>query len=267
MSEQTTSNSLIDLERDAERIGEALRPLLDELPAIPLDVWHRFSFDVVQNRSGVQVAHIRFAPIAPESAVRSADIAAALSHRGCCGSEHDPSQGKLHGYCVVCGVPWPCETAQHFLRKPVATPPAQREWRCFHCDDVFTDWIQARNHFGYTPEDGAPSCRTSRGEDSELYQLKRRLELYQREDTDLHRKLSAKESERATATREAEEKGYARGLGDAKKHPETLGLQRAVCDARYDVVGWICSICHGWNAASSQQCVHAHSGQVSGGAA
>jgi hypothetical protein len=24
--------------------------------------------------------------------------------------------GKLHGYCVVCGVPWPCETASNFLR-------------------------------------------------------------------------------------------------------------------------------------------------------
>ncbi len=48
----------------------------------------------------------------------SADVAAAIAHRGCCGTEHDPPNGKLHGYCVVCGVPWPCETAQYFLRKP-----------------------------------------------------------------------------------------------------------------------------------------------------
>ena len=34
-----------------------------------------------------------------------------LAHRACCGSEHDPQNGKLHGYCVVCGVPWPCEYA------------------------------------------------------------------------------------------------------------------------------------------------------------
>jgi len=32
-----------------------------------------------------------------------------IAHRACCGSEHDPLHGKLHGYCVVCGVPWPCE--------------------------------------------------------------------------------------------------------------------------------------------------------------
>ena len=39
---------------------------------------------------------------------RAAQIAA---HRACIGAEHDPANGKLHGYCVVCGVPWPCEYA------------------------------------------------------------------------------------------------------------------------------------------------------------
>ena len=45
---------------------------------------------------------------------------AAIAHRACCGTEHAPMEGKLHGYCVVCGVPWPCETASAFLfaRKP-----------------------------------------------------------------------------------------------------------------------------------------------------
>ena len=42
-------------------------------------------------------------------------IASAIAHRACCGVEHDPQQGKLHGYCVVCGVPWPCDTAKAFL--------------------------------------------------------------------------------------------------------------------------------------------------------
>jgi hypothetical protein len=42
-------------------------------------------------------------------------IAAAIAHRGCCGLEHDPANGKLHGYCVVCGVPWPCDTAKRFM--------------------------------------------------------------------------------------------------------------------------------------------------------
>jgi hypothetical protein len=33
------------------------------------------------------------------------------AHRACCGSEHNPQEGKIHGYCVVCGVPWPCSYA------------------------------------------------------------------------------------------------------------------------------------------------------------
>jgi hypothetical protein len=43
-------------------------------------------------------------------------IAAAIAHRACCGTEHNPLQGKFHGYCVVCGVPWPCDTAVQFLK-------------------------------------------------------------------------------------------------------------------------------------------------------
>ncbi len=42
-----------------------------------------------------------------------------LAHRACIGLEHDPQNGKLHGYCVVCGVEWPCE----YAGKPPAPPP------------------------------------------------------------------------------------------------------------------------------------------------
>jgi hypothetical protein len=38
-------------------------------------------------------------------------VAQMIAHRACIGLEHDPVNGKLHGYCVVCGVPWPCEYA------------------------------------------------------------------------------------------------------------------------------------------------------------
>ncbi len=38
-------------------------------------------------------------------------VAQLIAHRACCGAEHDPANGKLHGYCVVCGVPWPCTYA------------------------------------------------------------------------------------------------------------------------------------------------------------
>ena len=38
-------------------------------------------------------------------------IATITAHRACCGTEHNPFEGKLQGYCVVCGVPYPCEYA------------------------------------------------------------------------------------------------------------------------------------------------------------
>jgi hypothetical protein len=43
--------------------GELIHPLFEHLPPIPLHEWHRFSFDVVQLTSGVQVVNVRFAPI------------------------------------------------------------------------------------------------------------------------------------------------------------------------------------------------------------
>ncbi|WP_421793520.1 hypothetical protein [Hydrocarboniphaga effusa] len=115
-----------------------------------------------------------------------------------------------------------------------ATEQAAQGWRCFHCDDFFTDWIQARNHFGHTPEDGAPVCKTERSTDSTVYHLKRQLELYQREDTELHRALHARDAEHRTALIREEEKGYARGLRDAQhsvlvRHAAEL-MVAAQCD-------------------------------------
>jgi hypothetical protein len=89
-------------------------------------------------------------------------------------------------------------------------------WRCFHCDEVFTDWGHARNHFGYSPDDGAPTCRTTRGTDAEIYHLKRRLALYQEEDTDLHREIAKLQADRGPALMRAEEDGYAKGLRDGR---------------------------------------------------
>lgn len=46
------------------RIGEAIKPLLEALPAVPMYQRHRFSFDVCQNSQRVQVAKVCFAPLA-----------------------------------------------------------------------------------------------------------------------------------------------------------------------------------------------------------
>lgn len=57
----------------------------------------------------------------PAQAVDVERVAQLIAHRACCGTEHDPLNGKLHGYCVVCGVPWPCEYAG---KPPAALPNA-----------------------------------------------------------------------------------------------------------------------------------------------
>jgi len=50
------------------------------------------------------------AEVASEQKIKLIErTAQCIAHRACCGSEHNPAEGKLHGYCVVCGVPWPCE--------------------------------------------------------------------------------------------------------------------------------------------------------------
>ena len=42
-------------------------------------------------------------------------LVSAATHRPCHSAEHDPNNGKIHGWCMVCGIPWPCETAKTFL--------------------------------------------------------------------------------------------------------------------------------------------------------
>lgn len=56
-------------------------------------------------------------------------IAQITAHRACCGTEHDPASGKLHGYCVVCGVPWPCEYVGVPPQRNLVpqAPPARKE--------------------------------------------------------------------------------------------------------------------------------------------
>ncbi len=62
-------------------------------------------------------------------------LASALAHRATHSAEHDPANGKLHGYCIVCGVPWPCETATQFIQKPLAAlPRADSPEKCPECD-------------------------------------------------------------------------------------------------------------------------------------
>lgn len=61
------------------------------------------------------------AKAAPAASVDPERVAQLIAHRACCGVEHDPVNGKLHGACIVCGVPWPCEYAGKPPQVEVAT--------------------------------------------------------------------------------------------------------------------------------------------------
>jgi hypothetical protein len=101
--------------------------------------------------------------------------------------------------------------------------PEGREWRCFHCDEVFTDEVTAKDHFGYDML-AEPGCKLNQIEGGLLGILRRqedRLDAYHREDTASYREFYSLGADHSQALRREEEKGYARGLADARAAPAT----------------------------------------------
>ena len=95
--------------------NETAYKLVLKLNEIQPDQWDKFDerdytlIDAALRRAKVEAKEYAW----DEAAMR----AACAAHRACCGVEADNAQGKIHGCCVICGVPWPCETAQFFLFK------------------------------------------------------------------------------------------------------------------------------------------------------
>jgi NADH pyrophosphatase NudC (nudix superfamily) len=98
---------------------------------------------------------------------------------------------------------------------------SDKHWRCFHCDEVFTDEAAAREHFGsYGPRIiSEPACQIDA---AEYRAMELRMADYNAEDADIHRQMARMECEHKAALRREEEKGYARGLADAVKHPNDV---------------------------------------------
>lgn len=96
------------------------------------------------------------------------------------------------------------------------------EWRCFHCDEVFTDEAEARLHFGDSCVQ-EPIC----GVTAERYrEVERQLEEYRSESDATSKTFYSLGAEHYRKERDAEQAGYDRGLADAKAHPGELGLAR-----------------------------------------
>lgn len=98
-----------------------------------------------------------------------------------------------------------------FLAMTVAT--GDKTWRCFHCDEVFTDREKAALHFGvYQTSD--PACQIN----IEAYRkMEENHRAHLQEDSEMHRELAAMECKTQIELRRAEERGYARGIEDMKQ--------------------------------------------------
>ena len=94
----------------------------------------------------------------------------------------------------------------------------KKEWRCFHCDELFKTSEGATEHFGRSLYD-SPACQIDIAEYRRMQEVDRR---HGDEDTDLHREIYAAESRRVNDVRRAEESGYLKGLEDAPGYLVTL---------------------------------------------
>lgn len=125
--------------------------------------------------------------------------------------------------------PHPVETVQADVQ-PVA-------WRCFHCDEVFTDRTLACEHFG-ADEFADPACQIKMGAERSLLSALRHAEkdaadawcAIQNETTDAAKAYYAQAGRHGEQLRATEELGYERGLADgrAECQREKDGMREAI---------------------------------------
>lgn len=88
---------------------------------------------------------------------------------------------------------------------------SSKSWRCFHCEENFTDPEAAAEHFG-TSIFQEPACQI----DAKKYrEMEERVRRANEDDSDTDRRMYAMQSEHQMELKREEEKGYARGLRDA----------------------------------------------------
>ncbi|MDN3278806.1 hypothetical protein QWJ07_31405 [Frankia sp. RB7] len=95
-----------------------------------------------------------------------------------------------------------------------------REWRCFFCDEVFTDPKAAGNHFGCDHPGNEPLCQLAQvdgGIARVIADLSEELQRYRSEDNESFREFYRLGADHVVALRNEEQKGYDRGLADGRK--------------------------------------------------
>jgi hypothetical protein len=98
-------------------------------------------------------------------------------------------------------------------------------WTCFHCGEVFTDRALAVEHFGASEMQDA-ACQIDIAKYREMEELHARNLA---EDTERDRTIYRLQAEMTVKMRQEEEKGYARGLADARR--ELLAPDEATLEA------------------------------------
>lgn len=91
-----------------------------------------------------------------------------------------------------------------------------RQWRCFHCDEVFFDERCAAKHFGPSEADYA-ACKIKSHEGhliNYIRKLEEQLAIYRSEDGDIMKSIYTLEADHKQALIRAEEDGYNRGVKD-----------------------------------------------------
>jgi len=112
------------------------------------------------------------------------------------------------------------------------TAPKQRQWRCFHCDALFTSAKTAAVHFGAS-EVSKAACQLKDYEEHlvvYIRELEARLDGYIAEDSHVMRAIYMMEADHRQALIRAEEQGYNKGVQDARKEI-ALCQQRATTAA------------------------------------
>ena len=147
------------------------------------------------------------------------------------GKYYDPTIGQFGDLATSGDLPHPlCANPKaaipiiHEVDAPRDTGGAGTvAWRCYHCDEVFTDDRCARLHFG-RDETCAPACQIKAGAERGLIYALREAEYaaadaqlaLATESTEAAKAYYAQASRHAAALRSAEEAGYERGLADGR---------------------------------------------------
>jgi hypothetical protein len=97
----------------------------------------------------------------------------------------------------------------------------RKHWRCFFCDEVFTRFKDAAEHFGVDDacEADVPACKIAAHEGHlvrYIRKLEHELRRHMTEDSDVMRAIMTLEAEHRQALIRAEEAGFEKGMRDGR---------------------------------------------------